>query len=290
MTADNELDVRYESPNSGQRNHSSVIQMLSSATPQNLLLLNQILRELAHSLNKPVLEFIDSLIERIMIPRGQKLLFWLDKQNGESLSASAVAEEFQVYDLGHGKLLEMIYLRQLVVKILNDEKSLPKVSSPEYASKLSVLMEHMHALLIALLKELSGFIHISETSSVHKKLVEDHITNFRTAFDGYKSFNEILEALAATPKLFSPPEEGTFKIEPKTIAKIKNFTETNKKWCIDLLLDSNALREFFLLENDAKLSDDNTVDDLCFVVTSEKFICFNRLRKERLRISHRRVF
>ncbi|SCW00548.1 LAFE_0C06634g1_1 [Lachancea fermentati] len=281
-----------------------MIQNVSGISPKNQHLLNGIVRELALSFSKPALEFIDLLIESFMYPKGNdnpssRMLGCYENSDPvqKEIKGSDSDYTFEPHDLGYGRLLEMIHLRQLILKIKNGEKSFPSVDSSEYIPSLLAVLEEIHTFMIHLLKELSNYIEVIGSAVIFKEILTEHLPNFRHAFHAFKSFNEILQHLMETVKRTGVSDDEVFQINQKTIELIKKFTVDNVLWFEELMTGSKALKEYLLFE-DCELKPIENVNALneglpksiSAAINSPQFEDFLQIRKAKLRVCHRRVF
>ncbi|KAM3164314.1 hypothetical protein ACU8KH_01217 [Lachancea thermotolerans] len=268
-----------------------MVESVPKALSNSRLLLSQIANELCASLAKPTLELIDILIEALMYPRGNgnSLMDWtLDAENH-----SVLAEKHQYVheDLGYGCILELVHARQLLAK-LNTRMPTP---SPDFTVTLLTISEEIHDVLVHLLAHLKGQANRSTELDLYKNIVRENLPHFRHSFCNFNTLDNILRQLREFSENTSSSNGEGFQIAPKTMESIKTFSSDNSHWFEELMLGSQALREYLLLQDyhTDYLDGINTSSiprGISSEIHSSDFGIFLQVRKSKLKISHRKVF
>lgn len=237
--------------------YTEMINDNKKTTAKNQKLLNQICQELTFSLCSPLLEFVDTLLERFMYP--------------ESSTEENVSPD--LFTLGHPRLLELVYLRQRIVQLqkLNHETT---DQIAQFFPLLLQKIEKVHLILVHLLQVLSNHIEVPTQSNFYRRIVTESISDFQRTFEQFKSLDYIFMALMRNMEKTGSTDK-TFLVDNSLLQEIKNFDKENKKWFDDVLQESRGLKEF-----NEHIKKDQHSDISLFLAD----------RKSRLHISSRRVF
>ncbi|SCU81302.1 LAFA_0C03950g1_1 [Lachancea sp. 'fantastica'] len=262
----------------------------SRLTPKVLELVSDVVRDITTSLTEPLTELVDMLTESLMYPRGSRkslmnILCRTDEEIKNFESADFVSQ-----DLGSVCLLDAVHTAKLIGKLNGLSKG------REYPSTQSAMLEELHGALVNLLKQLSGQIEINSHLCFYKDLLRENVVHFRHAFDALQNLDSLSSALMKTAADLRLSESAAvLKFDAKTAESMRSFTVTNAKWHDQLLLGSQALKEYLVLQdhNIDTLSSDPQNDlykEAAVVVRSPVFRNYVQARKARLKITQRRVF
>ena len=287
------------------RQYREMIQKNNVISPRNQVLLNKIVRQLSLSLNKPLLEFTDILIESFMYPRGSKrsLINFLQKEDScaiidleDEQKNEPDLPKFEYQDLGNAKILEMISIRQLILQTKSTDGLLPPIESSEYTPKLLYYMEEIHCLFIHLLKELSRCIEMPAYSLLYKAILTENLPHFHHTFQGFKELNGLFHCLLDNVKETGCSDEKIFHVSGKIMDRFEQFSNDNRLWFDDLIMGSSAFKEYLLCEDrilsasdDKLLRNGGIPPQMSKAIHDIKFEVFLETRKAKLRIAHRRV-
>lgn len=289
MTGTVELDLRAKS-------FSKMILDIKPS-PKNLELLNKLCEELVISQSKPLLEFVDIIIEKFMYPRPssaslmdvlirQECAVVDDEDSDCNLHDSQGSVKYEAFDLGHPRLLELIIIRQKLTEL----KATPKLGwePNEFISKLLSKVQKVYLLLVHLLQVLSDHIEVTTNAKFYREIVIDSISEFQHAFESFKSLDYICQSLIKNVQKSGKSDEKIFYVDDTLLIRITDFIDQNTKWYENIILKSVAFKEFSLVENQSSALEVET--SFIKLIHESKFEKFLDKRKSRLRISNRRVF
>ncbi|QLG71273.1 hypothetical protein HG535_0B03120 [Zygotorulaspora mrakii] len=264
-------------------------------SPKNRDILNNLGNELVISQSKPVLEFVDIIIERFMYPRlPSKSLMGLlllqecaiiDEESNDNDDLDNLIK-YETFDLGHPRILELILIRQKLEELNSTEKKTWK--SDEYMTKLLTKVQQVYVLLVHLLQVLSDHIEVPAHSAFYKGIVLDSIADFQRAFESFKILDFICQSLIRSVAESGKSDNSIFYVEDTLLRHIESFIQGNIKWYEDIMLQSTALKEFYLTEK--KMLPQSIPSHETDLLHQKGFEIFLEKRKLRLRISTRRVF
>lgn len=257
---------------------------------KNQEVFNDICKNLIISQSKPLLEFIDILLEKLMYPRKSKSLIHLLTLQDPDIQREV---DYKIFDLGHPRILEIILIRQKIVEI----KATGNVAwkSSEFTPKLLRKLNQIYLLIVNLLQVLSDHIEVPSHSNFYRQIVTESISDFQTAFETFNSLNFIFQALLRSVEKFGISDERIFHVDGNLLSKIKTFSDDNLIWYESLMIESIAVREYLLVEKKIYENEHNDqMDEVSALaikaIYSPKFEQFLAKRKARLNISNRRIF
>lgn len=268
-------------------------------SPKNQELLNSICKGLAMSQSKPLLEFVDILIEKFMYPRthSKYLMHLLTDKECAIIDdeASEECEKFEMFDLGHPRLLELILIRQKVFELKFTGNEGWKLT--EYIPKLLRKVEQVYILLVHLLQVLSDHIEVPAHSKFYRDFITESISDFQTAFESFKSLDYILHSLIRNAEKSGESDNSLFHVNDALLLDIKQFTNDNLAWYQSLMTESIALKEYLLVknkifqkENEMQPLENGIAPYALGIIFDIQFEKFLERRKARLNISNRRIF
>ncbi|SCU83963.1 LAME_0C07536g1_1 [Lachancea meyersii CBS 8951] len=265
----------------------------SKFTPKILELLSKIASETTLSLTEPLMEFVDILTESLMYPRGSRESL-LDVMCGNigSLNEAEIEEkhDFVTEELGLGCLLETVHTAELLRKMTRMSKN------SNFVFGQSATLEEIHCVLVNLLKQLSAQIEICFYPKFYQTLLRENVTHFRRAFEALQGLDNITARLLKNAEQQRTTEPAFLEIDAKTTEFIRIFTVSNAKWHEELLLGSRALKEYLAVKSESKnvSADSELIEEMCdeaiAVVRSPVFGNYVRVRKSKLKITHRKIF
>lgn len=262
-------------------------------SPKNQAIFNEICKTIVTSQLKPLLEFVDILLENFMYPRTESdsLATVLTSQHTNVLQRRK-SGSFEVFDLGHPRVLEIIMVRQKIVELKKTDKQGWKLT--EYGPKVLRKLNQIYLLLVNLLQVLSDHIEAPLNALFYRNIIIQSISHFQIAFETFKSLDFIIHALLKNLEKSGTTDSIIFSVEDSLLLKIKEFSTNSLIWYENLMTESTALREYLLVEakifeNDQDLS--KGIDSYALkVIYDSKFESFLERRKARLNISNRRIF
>ncbi|QLL34971.1 hypothetical protein HG536_0H03460 [Torulaspora globosa] len=265
-------------------------------SPKNQAIFNEICKTIVTSQLKPLLEFVDILLEKFMYPRTESdsLATLLSSQHADTLQRSR-SGSFEVFDLGHPRVLEIIMVRQKIVELRKTGKQGWKIT--EYGSKVLRKLNQIYLLLVHLLQVLSDHIEAPLNALFYRNIIIQSISHFQIAFETFKSLDFIIHALLRNLQKSGTTDSIIFSVDDSLLLKIKDFSANSLVWYESLMIESTALREYLLVET--KIFETGDEQDLSKkgidsyalkVIYDSKFESFLERRKARLNISNRRIF
>ncbi|CCE65009.1 hypothetical protein TPHA_0J01880 [Tetrapisispora phaffii CBS 4417] len=254
----------------------------NAVSPENQEVLNKVFNELILSLEAPLLEFVDILLENVMYPTG-------GAGHGQASDRKKSFDE-SVYLLGNGVFLEIIHLRNLTTKLIANARSYDGSKAGfdrvQYIPKNLKYLQNLHILLIFVLQRLSEMMENSSFSQkYYKKIIVNSIEDFKMNFQIFKLLDKVLVNLFNMALQTGDSDSKIFTITDDIMDDIKRFTDFNKNWYIDLMTHSNAF-EAFMSKQSIYLPE----SELGKIVVEPKFQNFLSARKVKLNISTRKVF
>lgn len=263
-----------------------MIQLVGDISALNQNLLNKIIAELAQSMLKPTLEFDEILLECFMYPRGlESLLHKYEFENNASTMEHK--HDFNLQDIGHAQLLEIIHIRKVILDTQSSCKALDQNTG--FVLKIQELFNKIECLVYELLKRLSVYIEVPKCSKLYRSILTKQLPNFNEFFSAYKMFNAITNSLLETAVKTGQDTTKYFNVDVSLSDTITKFIKSNDKWMHQMLLESTSFQEFRLIrskcDSKAETSSFSSTNDTC----CSSFTEFNQERKNRLRIQHRSI-
>lgn len=264
-------------------------------SPKNQVLFNEICKTIVTSQLKPLLEFVDMLLEKFMYPRSESDSLATVLAANDERASEECKTRFEVFDLGHPRILEIIMVRQKIVEL----KTLPNEGwkMTEYGPKILRKLNQMYLLLVHLLQVLSDHIEAPSNASFYRDIIMQSVSHFQIAFETFKSLDFIINALLKNLEKSGTTDSKIFSVDDFLLQKIKDFSAHNLIWYENLISESTALREYLLVETkifenekDQDLSRKGMDSYVLKVIYDSKFESFLERRKTRLNISNRRIF
>ncbi|QLQ82092.1 hypothetical protein HG537_0G03470 [Torulaspora globosa] len=254
-------------------------------SPKNQMIFNEICKTIVTSQLKPLLEFVDILLEKFMYPRTESdsLATILNSQDTLQRSGS-----FEVFDLGHPRILEIIMVRQKIVELKKTGKQGWKIT--EYGPKVLRKLNQIYPLLVNLLQVLSDHIEAPLNALFYRNIIIQSISHFQIAFETFKSLDFIIHALLRNLEKSGTNDTLIFTVEDSLLLKIKDFSASSLIWYENLMTESTALREYLIVEAKHDLQENGITSYAHKVIYDSKFESFLERRKTRLNISNRRIF
>lgn len=265
-------------------------------SPKNQTLFNEICKTIVASQMKPLLEFVDILLERFMYPRTEtKSLAGIFISEEKDAVETSRPGSFEVFDLGHPRILEIIMIRQKIIELKAVGSGGWKMT--EYGPKILRKLNQIYLLLVHLLQVLSDHIEAPLNAKFYREIIMESISDFQMAFETFKSLDFIIHTLLRNLEKSGTTDSKIFSVEDSLLQKIKDFSANNLTWYENLMTESTALREYLLVENkifqneeDGKLSKKGINSYALEVIFDPRFDLFLSKRKARLNISNRRIF
>lgn len=255
---------------------------ISSAKNQRIF--NEVCKNLALSQSKPLQEFVDILFEKLMYPRESMSLIL----NLQSCNSQTQDVQYEIFDLGHPRILELIMLRQ---KILETKTTgTEKWESDEYAPRLLRNLNRIYLLLVNLLQVLSDHIEVPTHSAFYRQIVSESVSDFQIAFETFNSLDIIFRSLLKNAEQFGTSDDRLFHVDEHLLSRIKNFSNANQIWLENLLIESVAVKEYMLVEGKFQFTESKIKAKALDTIYEPKFEQFLLKRKARLNISNRRIF
>ncbi|KAH3903379.1 uncharacterized protein SCODWIG_03791 [Saccharomycodes ludwigii] len=271
-------------------------------TKENEQLLNKLVLQITLKLQKPIMEFMDILIESFMYPRGveasllSKILNYTDNNPKEAKTdklmlsitrkQASLCEKYECNDLGNFSLLEILHIKKLLLESGKNtayDDSLEKKDKSYSTVKKS--MDKIHIAIVYLLRNLSTYLEIPTCFSFFKKILHDNMGNFETCFKLFKLYNVIVDLLIDAANRGGVNNSALFQVTNDDLELIESFSKDISLWMETMLFNSTAFQDY--KEQDIFAS--NSVCKSVSVVLTESFEKFLTSRKQLLRISARTI-
>lgn len=212
-----------------------------------------------------------------MYPRRHHSLYHkLPNSKNHSQYHENTESSYGVHDIGNAQLLEMIYIRKNIYKLLDQAQSF---SQESFLDEITSSLKLLESLFYHLLKKLSAYIEVPTCSALYKPLLTGALPYFEQFFSSMKVLGLIIEKLMKTAALTGQHPNKYFQVELALSDMIADFSALNKDWLESMLLRSNSFEEYLKLKCQELKPQ--------VLVRSEEFRVFHHQRKESLRILHR---
>ncbi|AET38028.1 uncharacterized protein Ecym_2283 [Eremothecium cymbalariae DBVPG len=198
-------------------------------SPRNIELLNKIIRELLASLERQMLEFVEILLDVLILPSSNKRNLVVSLAGGNKNLAFDEDEGMGYYDLGYNNIVGMIHLRNMILDFQKQNSS-ANISEVDYILQVLHQVDTIHNYFIHILKCLSLHVEVPICTSIYKTTLAVMLPYFEQMFFSMKTFYNIVCSLLDDARKTGLSDDDIFQVDSDVFVQIQQLKKLDHQF------------------------------------------------------------
>ncbi|AGO13143.1 AaceriAFL013Cp [[Ashbya] aceris (nom. inval.)] len=188
-------------------------------SPENQRLLNKIVHQLATSLQKQMVEFVDVLLDGLTAASTNKRNLVASLVRGTEIPIFDEDDSMVYRDLGFNDLVGIVHLRNLILELRGPAK--PDAPDAAYVHRVLRQLDLVRDYFVYLLECLGSYLELPTCTGTYRATLVELLPCFELFFADMRSFKRIAAQLLHDARETGASDSSTFAVEDSVLLEIE---------------------------------------------------------------------